>query len=114
MVRNQHRAVMTVALVVGMAAFGSIGEAQDAHTSKRFTGAKVNEGTVTHVHQSGAHVLKLSPEFKVPGTPAPLHWDGAIPRVTRWDGTSLHLEAPPRNFSPPSSSSQSRSHRCSF
>jgi len=43
------------------------------HTSKTFTGAKVNAGTVTHTKEGGKNVLKLSSDFKVPDTPDP-HW----------------------------------------
>jgi hypothetical protein len=48
-------------------------EAQHSHTSKRFAGAKVNAGTVTHIKQNGQDVLRLSADFKVPDTPDP-HW----------------------------------------
>ena len=43
------------------------------HTSKPFTGAKVNTGTVTHSVKDGKNVLTLSDDFKVPDTPDP-HW----------------------------------------
>jgi hypothetical protein len=43
------------------------------HTSKPFTGAKVNSGTVTHSVMGGKHVLTLSSDFQVPDTPDP-HW----------------------------------------
>jgi hypothetical protein len=56
------------ALVIGTAALGAQGQ-----TSKPFTGAKVNAGTVTHTVQNGRHVLTLSGDFKVPDTPDP-HW----------------------------------------
>ena len=46
--------------------------AQD-HTSRPFSGAKVNAGTVTHSTQGGKHVLTLSNDFQVPDTPDP-HW----------------------------------------
>ena len=64
-----------VALVVGvvLAGWTSAAQAQGAHTSKRFSGSKVNDGTVTHVMENGRHVLKLSSDFKVPDTPDP-HW----------------------------------------
>jgi hypothetical protein len=42
-------------------------------TSKPFTGAKVNAGTVTHSTKDGKDVLTLSDDFKVPDTPDP-HW----------------------------------------
>src|SRR5437899_11642043 len=44
-----------------------------SHTSKPFSGAKVNAGTVTHSMKDGKHVLTLSDDFKVPDTPDP-HW----------------------------------------
>ena len=44
-----------------------------SHTSKPFTGAKVNAGTVTHSTNDGKDVLTLSDDFKVPDTPDP-HW----------------------------------------
>ena len=43
------------------------------HTSKQFSGAKVNAGTVTHSTKDGKDVLTLSDDFKVPDTPDP-HW----------------------------------------
>ena len=43
------------------------------HTSKPFSGAKVNAGTVTHSMKDGKNVLTLSDDFKVPDTPDP-HW----------------------------------------
>jgi hypothetical protein len=44
-----------------------------SHTSKAFSGAKVNSGTVTHSTKDGRNVLTLSDDFKVPDTPDP-HW----------------------------------------
>ena len=43
------------------------------HTSRPFSGAKVNAGTVTHSVKDGKHVLTLSNDFVVPDTPDP-HW----------------------------------------
>ena len=43
------------------------------HTSRPFTGAKVNAGTVTHSVKDGKNVLTLSADFVVPDTPDP-HW----------------------------------------
>ena len=42
-------------------------------TSKPFSGAKVNGGTVTYTIKDGKSVLTLSDDFKVPDTPDP-HW----------------------------------------
>ncbi|MGH7886073.1 MAG: hypothetical protein ACRENO_10305 [Thermodesulfobacteriota bacterium] len=44
-----------------------------SHTSKVFSGVKVNTGTVTHNKVDGKHTLALSDDFKVPDTPDP-HW----------------------------------------
>ncbi len=51
----------------------SSGFAAEVHTSKPFSGMTVNGGTVTHTKQGGKHVLTLSDDFKVPGSPDP-HW----------------------------------------
>ena len=71
---SQRRGFLTVCFtVLSLVAFAAAGAAQGTHTSKRFSGAKVNDGTVTHVKEMGKNVLKLSPDFKVPDTPDP-HW----------------------------------------
>jgi hypothetical protein len=71
---SQRRGFFTVCLtVLSLMAFAAAGAAQGTHTSKRFSGAKVNDGTVTHVKEGGKSVLKLSADFKVPDTPDP-HW----------------------------------------
>jgi hypothetical protein len=44
-----------------------------SHTSKPFSGAKVNGGTVTHTFKDGKNMLMVSDDFKVPDTPDP-HW----------------------------------------
>jgi hypothetical protein len=44
-----------------------------SHTSRPFTGVKVNAGTVTHSMQDGKNMLTLSSDFQVPDTPDP-HW----------------------------------------
>jgi len=43
------------------------------HTSTKFSGAKVNAGTVTHSVKEGKNVLTLSSDFQMPDTPDP-HW----------------------------------------
>ena len=58
-----------------IAAFGlavTLAAAQ-TQTSKPFSGAKVNGGTVSHTVQNGKHVLTLSSDFQTPDTPDP-HW----------------------------------------
>ena len=73
MVRFYRRAILAVLLAAGLFGLADSAHAQSMHTSKRFSGAKVNEGTVTHTQQNGTHILKLSADFKVPDTPDP-HW----------------------------------------
>ena len=73
MVGSGRRALAALMVAAGLVAIGGAAQAQNAHTSKRFSGAKVNDGTVTHTVQGGQHVLKLSTDFKVPDTPDP-HW----------------------------------------
>jgi hypothetical protein len=60
------------ALVVAALAVAGTAVAQ-SHTSKPFSGAKVNGGTVTHSLKGGRHVLAVSADFVVPDTPDP-HW----------------------------------------
>ena len=68
------RRIGTVALAAAVAlVLGSSGAYAQSHTSKPFSGAKVNGGTVTHSVENGKHVLTLSGDFKVPDTPDP-HW----------------------------------------
>ncbi len=47
--------------------------AAEVHRSKPFAGTTVNGGTVAHTKQGGKHILTLSDDFKVPGSPDP-HW----------------------------------------
>jgi len=58
--------------IVALALTASLALAQN-QTSKPFSGAKVNGGTVTHSTKDGKDVLTLSDDFKVPDTPDP-HW----------------------------------------
>jgi len=44
-----------------------------AETTKPFAGKTVNGGTVTHEAKDGKHILTLSKDFQVPGSPDP-HW----------------------------------------
>jgi len=56
-----------------LAATSSLAADAHTHTSKPFSGVKVNGGTVTYSNQGNTHVLTLSEDFKVPDTPDP-HW----------------------------------------
>jgi hypothetical protein len=66
--------VSTMALaLVAVATIASTAFAQNMHMTGRFSGAKVNAGTVSHSTQAGRNVLTLSSDFQVPDTPDP-HW----------------------------------------
>jgi hypothetical protein len=75
MIRSQRRGfLMALVALLAVVGFAGLGQAQNMmHTSKPFTGAKVNAGTVTHTKEGGKNILKLSSDFKVPDTPDP-HW----------------------------------------
>jgi hypothetical protein len=59
----------------------------DHHKSSMFAGPKANTGTVSHVYENGKSVLRVSPDFKVPDTPAPT-W-----RIVDSTGTVYTLDA---------------------
>lgn len=63
------QALLVAVIVVGVAA--APGLAADVTTP--FAGKAVNGGTVTHETQGGKHVLRVSDDFQVPGSPDP-HW----------------------------------------
>jgi hypothetical protein len=68
------RSTAAVALAIVATLVIGIGTASaQGQTSKPFSGAKVNAGTVMHSIQNGKHVLTLSGDFQVPDTPDP-HW----------------------------------------
>jgi hypothetical protein len=68
-------AVLALVVTAGFGATGAYAQTMDhhTHTTKVFTGVKVNVGTVTHTKVNGKNVLTLSDDFVVPGTPDP-HW----------------------------------------
>ena len=68
-----RRSLYTGILAIAAFALTATLALAQSHTSKPFSGAKVNGGTVTHTVKDGKHVLTLSADFKVPDTPDP-HW----------------------------------------
>ena len=64
-----HTGLFSIAALAMTATFALA----QSHTSKPFSGAKVNAGTVTHSTKDGKDVLTLSDDFKAPDTPDP-HW----------------------------------------
>jgi parvulin-like peptidyl-prolyl isomerase len=69
MIRTIRTALLGLAAIAMSA---SLAQAQ-GHTSTKFSGAKVNAGTVTHSVKDGKNILTLSSDFQVPDTPDP-HW----------------------------------------
>jgi hypothetical protein len=65
--------IRTSLLAVAAFALATTFAAAQGHTSSKFSGPKVNAGTVTHSVKDGKNVLTLSSEFQVPDTPDP-HW----------------------------------------
>jgi hypothetical protein len=60
-------AVLMTAVLCAASAFA----ADMGHTSGQFQGPKANKGTVTHAVENGKSILRVSPDFVVPDTPAP-------------------------------------------
>jgi hypothetical protein len=72
--RFARAAVLAAVASVGLVVSGGAQTMDhNTHTTKVFTGVKVNAGTVTHSKVDGKNVLTLSDDFVVPGTPDP-HW----------------------------------------
>src|SRR3954469_6703981 len=65
--------MLSVFTLMALAVAGSVTFAakMDVHTSSVFQGPKANRGTVSHSIENGKSVLRVSPDFKVPDTPAP-------------------------------------------
>jgi hypothetical protein len=68
------RQLHTLTLLTALAAVAlAAAPALAADVTTPFSGKAVNGGTVTHEHRDGRHVLRVSDDFKVPGSPDP-HW----------------------------------------
>jgi hypothetical protein len=74
MIRHRHVRPFIVVILAALAVLGpGIGSGLAADITTPFAGKVVNGGTVTHEHRDGKHVLTVSADFKVPGSPDP-HW----------------------------------------
>ena len=93
MIRFQRRTLLAFLLAVGVASAPGMAHAQSMHTSKRFSGSKVNDGTVTHVKENGKDILKLSADFKVPDTPDP-HWQVVDSRGNKDNKVNMQITLP--------------------
>ncbi len=67
------RRFVGTALVMAAMLLTAVAAGAQTQTSRPFTGAKVNGGTVTETVKNGKTTLTLSDDFKVPDTPDP-HW----------------------------------------
>ena len=67
-----RRSAAVVALALAVAIVGSV-PALAADVTTPFVGKAVNGGRVTHEMRDGRHVLSVSSDFMVPGSPDP-HW----------------------------------------
>ncbi len=70
MIRSIIRTALFAAVVLTLSTGAALAQ---GHTSTKFSGAKVNAGTVTHTVKDGKNVLTLSSDFQMPDTPDP-HW----------------------------------------
>ena len=73
MARLRQRCSLRVTLLTVVVLGLSVTSGFAADVTTPFVGKAVNGGTVTHEHQGGKHVLTVSSDFKVPGSPDP-HW----------------------------------------
>jgi hypothetical protein len=71
--KNRRNNLMAVAVAVAALLAAGNARAAGMRTSKPFSGAKVNGGTVTQTMQTGRIVLTLSDDFVDPKTPD-VHW----------------------------------------
>jgi hypothetical protein len=66
------RIVSTGAAFLMLAAGAALAVDRNAeHASSQFQGPKANTGTAIHLYVNGKSTLRVSPDFKVPDTPAP-------------------------------------------
>jgi hypothetical protein len=74
MTRHRHARLFRIAVLSAIAVLGlGVTAVVAGDVTTPFTGKTVNGGTVTHEHRDGKHVLMVSSDFKVPGSPDP-HW----------------------------------------
>ena len=73
MIRSTIQTGLLAAAAFALLTTSTTFAAEQGHTSSKFSGAKVNAGSVTHSVKDGKNVLTLSSDFQVPDTPDP-HW----------------------------------------
>ena len=86
--KQLNRLMSIIALsALFVASVSSAPNKAEVHTTSTFQGAKANTGTAMHTYENGKSILRVSPDFKVPDTPAPT-W-----RVVDSKGTVYTLDA---------------------
>jgi hypothetical protein len=63
--------LLSVSVLTALAAVSISLASEGPHMSGAFHGPKANTGFVSHSHENGKSILRVSPDFKVPDTPAP-------------------------------------------
>lgn len=64
-------ALMGLTLVAAALSVSTMAKDHDTHTTSAFQGPKANTGTAVFMRVNGKGMMKVSPDFKVPDTPAP-------------------------------------------
>lgn len=64
--------VFALAMAAAMATDSALAAKHEGeHTTNQFQGPKANTGMAVHFTEDGKSMLKVTPDFKVPDTPAP-------------------------------------------
>jgi hypothetical protein len=63
--------VFTLAAVLSAVSIMFAANKADVHTTPKFEGPKANTGMALHTYDNGRSILRVTPDFKVPDTPAP-------------------------------------------
>ena len=81
------RPIASALVIVALAVLPALA----ADVTTPFSGKAVNGGTVTHEKQGGKHILKVSGDFQVPGSPDP-HWQVVDSKGTVYQLDRLKLK----------------------
>jgi len=69
----KHYFVLAALATVVLSGTFAFANSHERHATSAFSGVKVNGGTALHYREGNDGILELSPDFKIPDTPAP-HW----------------------------------------
>ena len=68
---NTMMSVSALVVFLMLASVSLAASKAEIHTTSMFQGPKANTGTAVHSHENGKSILRVSPDFRVPDTPAP-------------------------------------------